>query len=609
MARELLSLPLSLATPQIRHRSHIQMHHRHVNTKSFNRSGQLIIRATTKQDTQLTLKENRRSGNYKPDLWTHEFIHSLGNHPQQVEAMQERATKLEERVRRMINRTEMEPRSLVQLIDDVQRLGLSYKFEQDINRALHMIVSTEYFKDQTQKTLHETALLFRILRQHGFHVSQGLISTYVFKSFKDEEGKFRAEISNDVRGLLSLYEASYLAFEGESLWEEANEFSRTHLMNIVKEGIDGEIGEQVRHVLEGLPYHQNISKLEARWYIDMYNKMESHSRSLLELAKLDFNVVQSSYQKELQEVLRWYMHTGVSSKLNFARSRIVENFFWAAAMFPEPQYANCRNELTKVGMLTTIIDDLYDVYGTLDELELFTDAVERWDLKAINSFPDHLILCFLTLYNGVNAMVYDKFKEQGINSLPYLTKVWSDLCKAYLQEARWFHNKVIPPFNKFLENGWISSSGGTFLIHSYFLIIQDKDITKQALHSLNNYCDLLRSAMTFFRLNNDLGTSTDEIERGEISNSVVSYLHETGLSKENCHQYYKTLIDKEWLNLNKYVAMDSTFSKSYKQFVVNFARLCRYTYLHGDGFARQDISKREIESLLVHSIPIDVALS
>ncbi|RZB83625.1 Isoprene synthase, chloroplastic [Glycine soja] len=45
-------------------------------------------------------------------------------------------------------------------------------------------------------------------------------------------------------------------------------------------------------------------------------------------------------------------------------------------MFPEPQFANCRKELTNVGKLITIINDVYDVYGTLDELQLFTDAVE-----------------------------------------------------------------------------------------------------------------------------------------------------------------------------------------------------------------------------------------
>ena len=44
----------------------------------------------------------------------------------------------------------------------------------------------------------------------------------------------------------------------------------------------------------------------------------------------------------------------------------------------EPQFSSCRKGLTKVTSQITTIDDVYDVYGTLDELELFTNAVERF---------------------------------------------------------------------------------------------------------------------------------------------------------------------------------------------------------------------------------------
>lgn len=55
----------------------------------------------------------------------------------------------------------------------------------------------------------------------------------------------------------------------------------------------------------------------------------------------------------------------------------MENFFWTVGVVFEPGQGYCRRMLTKINALITTIDDVYDVYGTLDELELFTDAVQR----------------------------------------------------------------------------------------------------------------------------------------------------------------------------------------------------------------------------------------
>ena len=47
-------------------------------------------------------------------------------------------------------------------------------------------------------------------------------------------------------------------------------------------------------------------------------------------------------------------------------------------IFPEPCYSNCRIELAKAICILQVLDDMFDTYGTLDELILFTEAIQRF---------------------------------------------------------------------------------------------------------------------------------------------------------------------------------------------------------------------------------------
>jgi hypothetical protein len=68
-------------------------------------------------------------------------------------------------------------------------------------------------------------------------------------------------------------------------------------------------------------------------------------------------------------------------KLPFSRDRLMENYLWAMGIIFEPQFSKCRIGITKFVCILLAIDDMYDIYGSLDELECFTDAVDRYTNK------------------------------------------------------------------------------------------------------------------------------------------------------------------------------------------------------------------------------------
>lgn len=96
--------------------------------------------------------------------------------------------------------------------------------------------------------------------------------------------------------MLSLYEATHVMVHGEDILEEALAFTTTHLESIASQ-LSHSHAVRVKHSLRQ-SLHKNLPRLEARSYIFIYEQDPFHDKNLLNLAKLDFNMLQSLHQKE-----------------------------------------------------------------------------------------------------------------------------------------------------------------------------------------------------------------------------------------------------------------------------------------------------------------------
>ncbi|KAF3772787.1 hypothetical protein EJ110_NYTH54240 [Nymphaea thermarum] len=325
---------------------------------------------------------------------------------------------------------------------------------------------------------------------------------------------------------------------------------------------------------------------EARSYIDFYERMPGHHPGLLRLAKQDFNNVQSLYQAEINEMLRWWRGLELAENLKFSRDRLMENY-----------------GLTKLNCLITTIDDVYDVYGTIDELELFTEAVVRWDIGYIDKLPQYMRMCFLALYNTTNQFVYEFMRDKGLNIIGYLTRAWADLCKAYLVEARWFYNGYAPTVEEYLENAWVSISGPVILVHAYFFV--EHDMKEDAVVDLHHFSNLIKMSSRILRLHDDVATSKDEIQRGDVPKCIQCYMREKGVLEEAARQYVEGLLRNSWKELHKECTEATSNGTSHPlvHCALNLARMAQFMYQHGDGhgFPGRDYPAERILRLMVES--------
>ncbi|KAL5229016.1 hypothetical protein ABZP36_017281 [Zizania latifolia] len=478
----------------------------------------------------------------------------------EYEWMEERADQLVTEVCRMFEACKDDVVAQMNLVDVLQRLGVDHRFEDEINTALTKIHIAE-FNDTS--SLHEVALRFRLLRQQGFWVSPD-----EFDRFKHEDGSFKSDITNDPKGLLSLYNAAHLLTHNEEALEEAILFER--------------------HQLELLRAH----------------KSKTFNTSILELAKLDFNILQKIHQKELKDICRWWEDVSSDISLDYVRDRVVECYFCAYTVYYEKEHTRARMMLAKRIMLGSLLDDTYDVHATLEEARKFNEALQRWDKSAVSLLPEDLKRFFLCIIRNFSEFE-DEFESHEKYRNAYNIKAFQLSSSNYLQEAEWFHENYIPSFSEHLT---VSLMTGGAIELSVCIILGMGDVaTKEAFDWALACPDAGRAFAEVARFMDDLAVSQNGRDKMDVASTVECYMKEHGVASEVATAEISAMVEDAWKTLNQ-VRFDDDDDRAFLplvQRIINLAMCIAFLfYDNRDGYTNSHELKDMFEAHFVNPIPL-----
>nr|UOF75544.1 terpene synthase [Atractylodes lancea] len=457
------------------------------------------------------------------------------------------------------------------MVDSLQRLAIDYHFEDEINLILRrrytQFLNTDLFEHQN---LYEVSLCFRILRQKGFQVSPD-----VFANFKQKDGKFKGEIAEDVKGLMALYEASQLSIEGEGILEDAAHFSR-HCLEETMPFLDEDEAIMVKNTLVH-SYQRTPSSFMVKRFIQHYMGTTMSQLADLELAKL-----QLVHQTEVDQISRWWKELGLAQELKLARNQPLNWYLWPMASLTDPTLSDQRIELTKTIALIFLIDDIFDVYGTLDQLILFTEAVNRWDINTLERLPYHLRICIQALYDEIKETSDKIYNKYGFNPMEYLKRTWAKLCEAFLVEAKWFASGQLPMAEDYLKNGIVSSGAHVVTMHMFFLL--GGATSKEIASIIDDNPSITYCLAKILRLWDDLGSAKDEKQDGHDGSYVMYYMTENeGCTIEEAQEHVMAMISNTWKQLNKECLLPNQFSATFTKACLNLARMVPLMYNYDDN--------------------------
>ncbi|XP_074310134.1 putative sesquiterpene synthase [Silene latifolia] len=529
---------------------------------------------------------SRPLANFQPDIWEDHILDYTPLDEVAEMEMKQEIKELIELVRKELLADDKDPKRRLMYIDTIQRLGVAYHFDEEIESILHKFNNMHFNDDSFKNDLHYVSLRFRILRQHGFRVSSD-----VFENLKNDEESFK---ENDVEAMLSLYEASHLRVHGERVLDEAVAYTRARL-TLFASDLNCPMARQITHALE-LPLFKRSPRLESKYQISVYESGLSPDDNLLKLAKLDFNLLQSLHNKELREILRWSKSLDFTRKLPYARDRLMEANTWMIGVYAEPKYSYARIISNKLFKFISIVDDTYDAYGVIQELQLFTDAIERWDKSCVSQLPDYMKFIYNVILDTCEEIRRDLASEGRSYAADYFSLQMKAVCRSYMQEAKWCHENYVPTYDEYMKNA-IGSSGYKYM--PTVVSVGTTDIRKDGFEWINQPSKAILAACVMTRILNDISSHKFEQERGHVASAVECYMRQFGVTQKEAYEKLFLIVENAWMDLKEEIFRPTAVPMELLTLVLNLCRTLYDIYGTGeDGYTMNQLMQGQVEAVL-----------
>ncbi|KVH97311.1 Terpene synthase, metal-binding domain-containing protein [Cynara cardunculus var. scolymus] len=429
------------------------------------------------------------------------------------------------------------------MVDTLEKLGISRHFRVEIQNVLDETYRCWVQRDeQIFMDVVTSALAFRVLRTNGYEVSSDLLADIT------KEGDYMNSLEEpfkDVYAALEVYRASQIIHQEELAFGERNLRSIDFLKRKISTASSPSnrhskfIHKEVENALK-FPSNASLERMSTRRNIEHYNVddtriLKTTYRSLnisnedyLTLAVEDFNACQSIYREEIKGLERWVVENRLD-KLKFARQKTAYCYFSAASTLSSPELSDARISWAKNGILTTVVDDFFDVGGSMDEL-------------------------------------------------------WLDLMKSMLREAIWSKEDRVPTITEYMENGYVSFALGPIVLPALYFI--GPRLSEEIVQS-SEYHNLFKLMSTQGRLLNDIQGFKREMKAGKLNALSLHMIHgKNGVPEEGVVEEMKMVISNQRRELMRLVLQTkgSIVPKACKDAFWNMSNVLNLFYATDDGF-------------------------